>query len=187
MNIDTVRARKMASDKGRMRDVWGNGTTHFYGCEYSHYVCAINALCDEVDNLRKRLSLYEESVIEDGWIGVDLDGTLAETIDWTKGCGIGDPIPTMVERVKWWLAEGEEVRILTARVAVTNEFSPISNRFADEEFRDEQIELIEAWCEKHIGQRLPITSQKDFKMSCLYDDRCVQVERNTGRLIDAKF
>ena len=32
-----------------------------------------------------------------GWIGVDLD-------------------PAMVERVKRWLAEGRDVRILTARV-----------------------------------------------------------------------
>jgi hypothetical protein len=30
---------------------------------------------------------------------------------------------------------------------------------------------------------LPITNCKDFAMVELYDDRCVQVEANTGRLI----
>ena len=35
-----------------------------------------------------------------GWIGVDLDGTLAIYTGW-KGCDhVGEPIPPMVERVK---------------------------------------------------------------------------------------
>lgn len=44
-----------------------------------------------------------------GWIGVDLDGTLAEYHGWDDG-RIGAPIPKMVQRVKQWLAEGKEVR-----------------------------------------------------------------------------
>lgn len=39
-----------------------------------------------------------------GWIGVDLDGTLAEYHGWGNG-EIGDPVPAMLERVKKWLAE----------------------------------------------------------------------------------
>ena len=54
-----------------------------------------------------------------GWIGVDLDGTLAEHYWPAKGdydpTRIGDPIPMMVERVRGWLAEGREVRVFTAR------------------------------------------------------------------------
>ena len=51
------------------------------------------------------------------WIGVDLDGTLAEYHGWNDG-KIGEPIQLMVERVKRWLAEGKSVRIMTARVGV---------------------------------------------------------------------
>ena len=49
-----------------------------------------------------------------GWIGVDLDGTLAVYYDWEI---IGDPIPLMVERVQQWLKEGKHVKIFTARVS----------------------------------------------------------------------
>src|SRR5690349_18780615 len=50
-----------------------------------------------------------------GWIGVDLDGTLAEYHGWKGVEHIGPPIPEMVARVKQWLAEGRDVRIFTAR------------------------------------------------------------------------
>ena len=42
---------------------------------------------------------------QSGWIGVDLDGTLAKYSTWNNG-QIGDPIPAMVERVKKWLLLG---------------------------------------------------------------------------------
>ena len=51
-----------------------------------------------------------------GWIGVDLDGTLARH-DGNQSKRIGEPIPAMVERVKMWLREGREVRLVTARAA----------------------------------------------------------------------
>ena len=51
-----------------------------------------------------------------GWIGVDLDGTLAEYHGWHDDGRIGKPILPMVARVKKWLAEGKEVRIVTERV-----------------------------------------------------------------------
>ena len=51
-----------------------------------------------------------------GWIGVDLDGTLA-TFDASDPDVVGPPIPAMVQRVKRWLQEGREVRIVTARAA----------------------------------------------------------------------
>ena len=105
------------------------------------------------------------------WIGVDLDGTLAEYHGWDpSNPGIGKPIPAMVERVKEWLAAGTEVKIMTARVA-----HEIGSAFAREE--------IEMWCIEHIGQKLDVTCTKDYAMICLYDDRCIQVEMNTGRLI----
>jgi len=51
-----------------------------------------------------------------GWIGVDLDGTLAIYTELTPLLKIGEPIPPMVDRVKRWIAEGHEVRIMTARM-----------------------------------------------------------------------
>lgn len=114
-----------------------------------------------------------------GWIGVDLDGTLAVYRGWNNG-EIGEPVPAMVERVKAWLADGQDVRVFTARVGVCGEYSAESLRTANEEFAREQEQLICDWCEKHIGQRLKVTAVKDFTMVELWDDRAVQVYPNTG-------
>ena len=51
-----------------------------------------------------------------GWIAVDLDGTLAEYHGWVNTFNIGAPIPVMAERVRSWIADGKDVRIFTARV-----------------------------------------------------------------------
>lgn len=108
-----------------------------------------------------------------GWIGVDLDGTLAMYDGWKGHTHVGEPIPLMLARVKAWLAEGQTVRIFTARVAVKN-------------WREKTriCEPIWAWCDKHIGQRLDVTNEKDMAMVQLWDDRCVQVIPNTGRRAD---
>lgn len=100
-----------------------------------------------------------------GWIGVDLDGTLAEYHGWQGIEHIGKPVPAMVERVKNWLAEGREVRIFTARVFTGDLLA---------------IKAIEAWCQEHIGTVLKVTSVKDFGMIELWDDRAVRVVPNTG-------
>ena len=52
------------------------------------------------------------------WIGVDLDGTLAQYGGWKGPDTIGDPVPMMKERVMKWLNEGAEVRIFTAEDVV---------------------------------------------------------------------
>ena len=109
-----------------------------------------------------------------GWIGVDLDGTLAEYGEWVSPTHIGEPIPLMVERVKRWLAEGRDVRIFTARV----------NAGEDRITTQSVIDAIQVWCQKHVGWVLPITCQKDYKMVELWDDRAVQVIPNTGLRAD---
>ncbi len=111
----------------------------------------------------------------DGWIGVDLDGTLATYQGWQGITAIGEPIQRMVDRVKLWVREGRDVRIFTARVGP-------QSRSEDE--LPATIAAIEAWCEEHIGVRLPVTCQKDFGMIELWDDRCVQVIPNTGTRAD---
>jgi hypothetical protein len=54
--------------------------------------------------------------MRNGWIGVDLDGTLAHYDGWVNTFHIGDPVPLMAARVRQWLENGEDVRIFTARV-----------------------------------------------------------------------
>lgn len=110
------------------------------------------------------------------WIGVDFDGTLSANepgIDH-EDAHTGVPIPAMVERVKKYLEAGFEVRILTARVA-----GPRGCVTAEG-----QRQLVEDWCEKHVGQRLAVTCMKDYNMLVLLDDRAIGVEKNTGRLAE---
>jgi hypothetical protein len=110
-----------------------------------------------------------------GWIGVDLDGTLAEYTGW-KGPGqIGKPVPAMVERVKRWLADGRDVRIMTARVSGVVVSTVNSER-----------EAIRAWCQQHLGRELPVTNVKDHAMEELWDDRAVEVRRNTGEPVNLR-
>lgn len=106
-----------------------------------------------------------------GWIGVDLDGTLAHYSGWRGIEHVGDPVPAMIGRVKAWLAEGRTVKIFTARVSVA------------ERDRLEVVGHIHAWCERHGLPALDVTCVKDFGMIELWDDRCVQVEMNTGRRV----
>lgn len=106
-----------------------------------------------------------------GWIGCDLDGTLADS----RNAGeIGEPIPAMVERIKKHLEDGDEVRIVTARVA------PPIEHTKEMQVRSE----IGDWCRRHLGQVLPITCRKDYGMILLYDDRAVQVLTDTGIVVD---
>lgn len=110
-----------------------------------------------------------------GWIGVDLDGTLAEYDGWKGPTHIGDPVPMMVERVQQWLARGIEVRVFTARASVL-----------DTAEKNSIIEAIGIWTFKHIGTSLAVTCVKDYAMIELWDDRCVQVIPNTGIAVEAQ-
>lgn len=112
------------------------------------------------------------------WIGVDFDGTLA-TYDGGQGTSLGKPIPLMVGRVKYWLASGIEVRIMTARVSSRNEEARLQTGEAMWE-AEAHRKAIEEWCVAHIGQKLPVTAEKDFQMAGLWDDRAITVEKNTG-------
>ncbi len=111
-----------------------------------------------------------------GWIGVDLDGTLAHYAGWDGSGNIGAPVTAMLERVKTWLSEGRTVKIFTARVGPLGPGS-------GEQFVAHQHVLIKEWCKLHIGQELEVTCTKDFGMVELWDDRAVRVEINTGRVI----
>lgn len=101
-----------------------------------------------------------------GWYGVDLDGTLAYYDGWQGPEHIGDPIPLMLHRVQEWMEIKQEVRIFTARAT-----DPVAKA------------AVEQWLMKHGMDGLKVTCCKDYAMICLYDDRCVQVEENTGILL----
>lgn len=108
-----------------------------------------------------------------GWIGVDLDGTLAHYEGFQGTEHIGEPIKPMVDRVRGWLLQGKEVRIFTARMH-GHGMPLIGGGVADVKTP------IQQWCQKHLGTVLEVTNSKDFGMIELWDDRCVQVEANTG-------
>ena len=96
----------------------------------------------------------------DGWLGVDFDGTLAHYDHYRGESHVGEPIEPMVKKVRQWLRDGKEVRLFTARKP-----NPALRR----------------WMKEHLGEVLQITNVKDQHMQALFDDRAVNVERNTGK------
>lgn len=102
--------------------------------------------------------------IKSAWIGVDLDGTLAEYGGFKGPDHIGNPIPQMVKRIKQWVAEGKTVKIFTARACVPD-----------------HIPYVKEWCVKHLGFELEVTNVKDYGMVQLWDDRAVRVMFNAGQ------
>ena len=103
------------------------------------------------------------------WIGVDLDGTLAEYGGW-KDQKIGLVVEPIRDLILDWLEEGEcDVKIFTARLTMV-EPKTIINEIQD-------------WLEENGMPRLEVTNVKDHYMVELYDDRAVQVEFNTGYIM----
>lgn len=101
-----------------------------------------------------------------GWIGFDLDATLAVHADGAGIRTIGEPIPKMVARLMRHIKEGYEVKIFTAR---GND--------------PEQVEMIKEWLRVHKLPDLEVTATKDYRLIRFYDDRAISVEPNTGRII----
>lgn len=105
------------------------------------------------------------------WVGVDLDGTLAEYTGEHNELVIGPPIQPMLSKIHQLLDDGLEVKIFTARIA------------CEEPYRTTVYYRIKKWL-KEIGlEHLEITNIKDGYMVELYDDRAVQVEWNSGKVV----
>jgi hypothetical protein len=102
------------------------------------------------------------------WIGVDLDGTLAHYTGWKGPDQIGKPVPAMMRRIRRWVAKGIKVKIFTARA-----------------YTPSDVPHVLRWLKKHGLDGLEVTCVKDLGMVQLWDDRCVAVEQNTGRIIRA--
>jgi arsenate reductase-like glutaredoxin family protein len=101
---------------------------------------------------------------DEGFIGFDLDGTLAEYHGWSSTGEIGKPIKKYISLLKNLIAKNFNVKIFTARVCQD----------------DSQVAIIEKWLEENGLPRLEITAVKDYRMSYIVDDRAIQVVRNTG-------
>jgi hypothetical protein len=104
----------------------------------------------------------------ESWIGVDLDGCLAEHDGPWDPTQIGEPVPAMLERVKKWIADGKTVKIFTARASTPK-----------------HIPRIQSWLEMHGLPRLEVTNVKDPGMQFLVDDKAVQVVKNKGTQVKA--
>jgi hypothetical protein len=107
----------------------------------------------------------------EAWIGVDLDGTLAQYDEWEGPGHIGEVIEPMAVRVRAWMAAGRRVKIMTARASTEMNIPPVQE-----------------WLIKHgfvweDGLPLEITNMKDYQMIQLWDDRAVEVIHNTGQTL----
>ena len=96
------------------------------------------------------------------WVGFDFDGTLA--VEHTF-----EPVEPMVDRLRAYLDQGVEVRILTAR--------------GNDPHGPHGIKLVKDWLKKQGLPDLQVTSKKDYQMIVLYDDRARQVIQNTGVVV----
>lgn len=101
-----------------------------------------------------------------GWIGVDLDGTLAHYDERHGMERIGAACVPMLRRVHQWLAAGIEVRIVTARAGDPSLKSSVT-----------------PWLRDHNLAGLVVTHRRDPGLLQLWDDRAVQVEMNTGTIM----
>jgi hypothetical protein len=123
-----------------------------------------------------------------GWFGFDLDGTLFEYNHWRGPTHFGAPLgkgdpDSAYELLKAMLAQGEDCRIVTARVFPLGTVAQATPQRL-QEARSAYL-AIEKLCELHFGRALPITCIKDFSMIRLFDDRARQVDPKTGKILNA--
>ena len=128
-------------------------------------------ITDSEKEARKAQRLGKEYLAP--WIAVDLDGSLA-VYDTFKGHEhIGEPIWPMVNRVFQWLAEGKIVKIFTARASEP-----------DPQKRLVALDAIAKWSLTVFGTSLPVTCIKDYGCVAIWDDRAIQLIKNTGQRAD---
>lgn len=111
---------------------------------------------------------------------VDFDGTLAHFDGWKGIEHLGKPVPAMLEKVRAWLAAGDEVVIFTARIVPWKDPVQAAKDPVD---TARSIELIQNWTQFHFGVRLPVTAVKGGWTTC-HDDSIHRVVRNTGLTVE---
>lgn len=119
---------------------------------------------------------YKKLMLENRWIGFDLDSTLAVMNGFKGWHHIGEPIEPMITLAKKYLEMGIKVKVFTARASAES--------LGCSKIKFEQLEkVIQDWTEKHIGQRLEVTDHKDCWLLFYFDDKSVQVVENTGEIV----
>jgi hypothetical protein len=121
---------------------------------------------EQVESFSKEFENFFAHGLPDpsSWIGVGLDGTLAQLNGPLDPARIGEPVPNMVARVRDWTHRGHTVKVFTPRAA------------------DEAGQaLVEQWLETHRLPELEVTCEKDLHMLELWDSRAVQIIANMGR------
>jgi len=105
------------------------------------------------------------------WVGFDLDGTLAFYDYWRGASHIGKIIPRakllLIEEIRNGRIYNYTVKIFTARSTIP-----------------EHKQYVEQWLKDNGLPDLEVTNIKDYGMRKLYDDRAIQVIKNTGEIIN---
>ena len=104
------------------------------------------------------------------WLGVDLDGTLAHYDGWKGIDHIGMPIMDVVLSLRARKEQGWGIAIFTARVSDPSEAIEAERQ-------------IWAWLEKHHIDVDGITCVKHKHFVEFWDDRAIQVIKNTGEFV----
>jgi len=107
------------------------------------------------------------------WYAFDLDKTLAEYPP-KNGESIGKPIPTMVAKLRSYIAKGRDCRIFTARVGPDKTATELTQFKYD----------LRLWLLRQGLPSLEATVTKDRWMEELWDDKAKQVVPNTGEIIE---
>ena len=105
------------------------------------------------------------------WVGVDLDGTLAEYHGWVSPTHIGEPVENIVNLVQHLMANGYEVKVFTARMATPWVHQQTMIRDA-----------IKSWTKEHVGRELDSTCVKNPSCLAIFDDSAFSVEGNSGTI-----
>lgn len=102
------------------------------------------------------------------WIGIDLDGTLAETV---TGDRIGRPIPAIAELLLNIHQNGKyKVKIFTARAE-----------------NSEKVEQIKEWLRFYEFPDLEITNVKDSECVLIIDNIATRVYKDCGVICQSCF
>lgn len=130
------------------------------GCKKAESECP--GMLALVSGLTSRIN----SVIDTNyWIGVELDGTLAEEVEVNENYAltIGKPYPRMIEFVKSIIEAGTKVKIFTARV------SDMEPRHAAAE------KAIRKWTKAQFGVPLESTATRDYLCVTIISTKVKQI------------
>ena len=109
---------------------------------------------------------------------VDFDGTLATSPPRGHDPGFtGEPVWPIVLRVRRWLAQGRQIKIISARASQVSDTYPAEDR-------ESAIAAVRAWTLEHLGEELDVVNEKTHDTYCLLDNIAVSVEEDTGKTCD---